>query len=149
MKPVFTLLWCIKFQYDSNCVYFTSFILDVILYLWMCPYGLGHGGQDWTKYWPATVFFVASVVAVLMAIFAIIQIITKSSSAGSRHATYVQCRLYTIIGLAVGGLVLFVFSLVNSGRYSQQSDRLRWAFEWASPLIVSALALHSYHENFV
>ena len=148
MKSVFTLLWCIKLNFDPTCVYFTSFILDVVFYLWLAPYGFGNG-KGYYNYWPSWIFFIASIVALAMAIFAIIQLITKNSSASSRHATYVQCRLYTIIGLAVGGIILFVIFMIDSAHWGNGSQRLRWALEWASPLIFSAAALHCYHENFV
>ena len=144
MKSEFTVLWCIKLNFDPTCVYFTSFILDAILLIWLTPYGFGH--SKWYAYWPQWIFFIASLVALLMAIFAIIQVITKNSSASSRHATYVQCRLYTIMGLAIGGLILFVLGLTYYK--ADFKYKLQWAFEFGSPLIFLAAALHSYHENF-
>ena len=146
MKSVFTFLWCIKLNFDPTCVYFASFILDVVFYLWIAPYGFGH--SSWYRSWPIWIFQIAAVVALLMAIFAIIQLITKQSSASSRHATYVQCRMYSIIGLAIGGIILFVIGLTYYRNYSMDF-RVRWAFEFGFPLLGSAAALHCYHENFV
>ena len=144
MKSIFTLLWCIKLNFDPNCVYFVSYILDICILVWLTPYGLGQ--RNWYDNWPQWIFFIASVVALLMAIFAVIQIITKSSSAGSRAASYTQARLYTILGLAIGGIILFILGMTyvkGSNEY-----RLRWALEFGSPLMLCAAALHSYHENF-
>ena len=146
MKSEFTFLWCIKLKFDPTCVYYTSFILDAILFLWLCPYGFSY--NSWWSYWPNWIFMIASIVALLMAIFAVIQIITKNSSASSRHATYVQCRLYTIIGLAIGGILLFVLAMVNSNGWPFKT-RFEYALRHAFPLIISAAALHCYHENFV
>ena len=146
MKSVFTFLWCIKLQFDPSCVYFTSFILDILLFLWMAPYGFGY--KNWWNYWPNWIFAVASFVALLMAIFAVIQLITKSSTATTRHATYAQCRLNTIIGLAIGAIILFVFAMVNTNGWATNT-RLEWSLKYAAPLILSAIGLHSYHENFV
>ena len=125
MKSVFTFLWCIKLNFDPTCVYITSFILDVVLFLWTAPYGFGHTG--WYKSWPYWIFQIIAIVAILMAIFAVIQLITKNSTASSRHATYVQCRMYTIIARAVGGAVLFLPAMFYFKDYNM-SYKLNWAF---------------------
>ena len=145
LESVFTFLWCIRLPFDPTCVYFTSFILDVVFFLWIAPYGFGHAG--WYKSWLTWIFQIAAIVALLMAIFAVIQIITKQSSASSRQATYVQCRMYTIIGLAIGGIILFVLGLTYRND-SSFNYKLQWAFEFGFPLLGTAAALHCYHENF-
>ena len=144
MKSVFTVLWFLKLNFSSDCVYYTSFILDVVLFFWLTPYGFGQKG--YYDYWPQWIFYAASIVALLMAIFAIIQLITKSGSAGSRHDNYVQARFFTILGLAIGGIILFVLGMTY---YSgSMESRLKYSFQFGSPLILLAAALHSYHENF-
>ena len=138
MKSTFTILWCIRLAFDANCVYITSFILDVLLFLWAAPYGFGHSGW-YNKSWPYWIFQIVAIISVLMAIFAIIQLITKNSSAGSRHGTYVQCRLYTIILMAIGGVVLFLLAMFYYKDYNT-NQKLNWALEYASPLFFTAAA---------
>ena len=150
MKSVFTILWCIKLNFDPTCVYMASFILDAVICIFFMPYGFGRGDKNSYQYWPYWIFLILSIIVFLMAIFAIIQIVTKNSSASSRHATYVQCRMYTILGLAIGGLILFVLGLVNNqDSRATFGTKLNWSFSWGAPLFLAAAALHCYHENFI
>ena len=144
MKSVFTILWCVKLQYDPTCVYYTSFILDALLCLYLAPYGFGFANYN---YWPSYIYLAASIASFLMAIFAIVQIITKNSSAPSRHGNYVKCRLYFIIGLAIAAAILFVLYMTYTDRYYKPN--IRWALQIAAPFLFNAAFLHSYHENFV
>ena len=131
MKSVFTILWCIKLQYDPNCVYYTSFILDALLCLYLAPLGFGLANYN---FWPYYIYLAVSIASFLMAIFAIVQIITKNSSAGSRHANYVQCRLYFIIGLAIAAAILFVLFMVYTDRYYKPN--IRFAIQVAMPFLL-------------
>ena len=145
MKSVFTILWCIKLNFDPNCVYFTSFIFDTLIFLWAAPYGFGTNGWG---FWPYYIYMAVAICSLLMAIFAIIQIITKNSSASSRHATYVQARLYMIMGLAIAAVLLFVLYMVLLGG-NNTGVKVEWGMRVAMPLLLNAAFLHSYHENFV
>ena len=144
MKSVFTFLWCIKLNFDPNCVYFTSFIFDTLIFLWTAPYAFGTNGWG---FWAYYIYLAIAICSLLMAIFAIIQIITKNSSASSRHATYVQCRLFMIIGLAVGGILIFILYMV-AWKGHNNNDKINWSLRIAAPLLINAAILHSYHENF-
>ena len=144
MKSVFTILWCIKLNFDPTCVYFTSFIFDALIFLWTAPYAFGYNGWG---FWAYYIYLAVAICSLLMAIFAIIQIITKNSSASSRHATYVQARMYMIIGLAITAILLFVLYFVAWKGHSNR-DKMNWGLRIALPLLFNAALLHSYHENF-
>ena len=148
MKSVFTFLWCLKLNFDANCVYITSHIFDILVFLWLGPYGYGIA-HDSIGYWPYYIYVAVSIVAILMAVFSVVQLITKSSSASQRSATYAQARLYTIIGLALAGIALFVLFMVYHDNKYYKKANMETAFQIALPLVFDALLLHSYHENFL
>ena len=151
MAPsVFTCCWCIKLNYDSDCVYYTSFVFDAIIFIYNAAYALGNMGGVRSKAWPHIIFLIMSIAIFCMGVFAIIQIFTKNSSAGSRHANYVKYRMWVIYALVILAIVIFILWILyfsaNNGTFS---NSIGYALESAIPFLVDAAVLHGYHQNFI
>ena len=148
MPSVFTCCWCIKLNYDPNCVYYTSFIFDAILFCIWGIYALALLAE-YQYYWPHIVFLIFALLLLGMGIFAIVQIFTKNSSAASRHGQYVRFRLWAIIAYIVLAIVMLILWL--SFGFSQKYRAgfvIGAAISAALPFAVDACLLHGYHENF-
>ena len=145
MKSVFTIFWALKLNFDSTCVYLTSYIFDFLLFLWFAPFGFGLVHGRWS-YWPFFIYFIISFACLLMAVFAIVQLITMKSSGPSRQASYAKARLWLIIGLVITGIILFVIFMTYS--YSGYKTNVESAISISFPLIFTALFAHSYHANW-
>ena len=85
-----------------------------------------------------------------MGIFAIVQIVTKNSSAASRKATYIKCRMWVIIGLVVIGIVLFILYIIygSTDKGIGWDVGLVWGLNALISYLISAAVLHGYHTNF-
>ena len=145
--PFFTCCWCIKLNYDSTCVYYTAYVFDAILFLWNVAYA---GGVYRGGHWPSIIFLIFSIILIAMGIFAIVQIITKNTSAPSRQAMYAKYRMWIIYALVIFAIAIFILWIiygisakVDSGFY------IGWGIGNAIPYLVDAAVLHGYHANFL
>ena len=148
MPSVFTCCWCVKMNYDPDCVYYTSFIFDAILFICWGGYSLGLLGM-YRNYWPQFVFVAFSLLLLAMGIFSIVQIFTKNTSAPNRHARYVKFRMWAIIAYIVCACIMVALWL--GWGFSQHYDSgwlISAAISSAVPFLVDAAVLHGYHKNF-
>ena len=87
-----------------------------------------------------------------MGIFAVIQIFTKNTSAGSRHANYVKFRMWIIYALVILAIVIFILWILYFSGYAYSvpfGTQLGYALGSALPFIIDACVLHGYHKNFL
>ena len=151
MAPsVFTCCWCIKLNYDPDCVYYTSYVFDAIIFIYNAAYAFGTLNPVRSSAWPHIIFLIVSLLILAMGIFAIIQIFTKNSSASSRQANYVKFRMWIIYGLVIAAIVIFVFWILylTAKNYSS-GDVIGYGLGSAIPFLVDAAILHGYHKNFL
>ena len=153
--PVFTCCYFIKMNYSPDCVYYVSHIFDILIFF--SPFGNaggldiinGKGVGKGNAGWVSLIWFISSLFFLCMCVFAIIQIFTKNSSAGSRQATYIKGRLLAIVGLVALGLILFglniLYALTNNYAISKGVE---WGLNVFISYLISAMVLHGYHPNF-
>ncbi len=142
----FTCCWCIKLNYDSTCVYYTAYVFDAIFFFWNVAYA----GGILNSFWPSYIFLIVAIILIAMGVFAVIQIFTKNTSASSRQATYVKCRMWVIYGLVIVGIVLFILWIIwGVGQKVSGSKYIGYGLGNAIPFIVDAAILHGYHNNFL
>ena len=151
MAPsVFTCCWCITLNYDPNCVYYTSYIFDAILFIYNAAYALGTLSGVRSNAWPHIIFLIISLLILAMGIFAVIQIFTKNTSAGSRQGNYVKYRMWIIIGLVIAAIIVFIFWFIYlANSYYSAGDQIGYALGSALPFLIDAAVLHGYHKNFL
>ena len=143
---VFTCLWCVDMNYEQSCVFYCAYIFDFLLYFCWGWYGLGYN-NGW--YWPAIIFIIFSFCLLAMAIFALIQIFTRSNGAAGRLQTYIKWRMISIIALVIAGIVMFILWIIFGAANGYQSGYyIGWAFSSALPFLFDAAILHMYHKTF-
>ena len=84
-----------------------------------------------------------------MGIFAIVQIVTKKTSAPSRHANYVKFRMWAIIAYIVAAVVMIILWLAFGFSAGYPAGFvIAAAISAALPFGIDAAILHGYHKNF-
>ncbi len=141
---VYTCLYVIKLNFDSNCVYLTSHIVDALIFLSYIFYNFTAVGVGMRGGLPYICQLIFGFILLAMGIFAIFQLVTKNTSAASRQAQYTQYRLYTIIAFVVFAIIIFaLFVLTFKG-----DGKVGFGISAAVPLLIDALILHGSHANF-
>jgi hypothetical protein len=141
---VFTCCYFIKLNFDADCVYYTSYIFDAVLFLWHTAFALG--SRHW--YWAGIIWIVCSIFILFMGIFAIVQILTRNTSAASRKVTYIKCRLIVIIGLVVLGIIICILYILYGASVDRPAKGFEFGLNALISYLISAAVLHGYHANF-
>ena len=135
-------------NYDPDCVYYTSFIFDAILFLCWGLYALGLLGV-YSRHWPHIIFLIFALLLAAMGVFAIVQIVTKKTTAPNRHARYVKYRMWIIIAYCVLAVVMLILWLAYGfGNKYDGGWVIGAAISAALPFAIDAAILHGYHKNF-
>ena len=144
MSSVFTFCYFLKLNFNQDCVYYTTYAFDFLIFCNSLAYrgGQGFGGGGLI----GTIAFIVAVLFFLLGIFAIVQAITKNSSAASRKDQYVMCRMYAIYAYLAFAVIFFLWCILTlSGTFGQ---KLNAALNVALINLINAAILHGYHENF-
>ena len=136
---IFTCFWCLRLEYNSDCVYYTSFIFDAWLFLLWSGFGF-HGLSNVSAQSLAGV--IISICLLVMGVWAIIHLFTKSRG-GFHKSNYVYFRLMVIYGLLIGAIILLVLWILLDTRGHKS-----YGLYPVISLVINAAILHGYHENF-
>ena len=143
MSSVFTFCYFLKLNFDQNCVYYTTYAFDFLIFCNSLAFRGGMGGGGGLI---GTIAYVVAVLFFLLGIFAIVQAVTKNSSAASRKEQYTMCRMYAIYAFLVAAVFFFLYIFIFlSGSFSV---KLNAALNVGLINLINAAILHGYHENF-
>ena len=142
----FTCCWCLKLDYNPNCVYYTSFIFDAWLFIMWSAYSLGGLGRY--KAWPHIIFVIICLCLLVMGVWAIIHLFTKDKG-GFHKANYVKYRMWVIYGLLILAAVMFILWILYGLIAKDGGVWIGGAIYASLSLVIDAAILHGYHENFL
>ena len=143
----FTFLFCIKCTCDACCVFVTATLMDIVFFghwgLWNIWY-IGRASNIFS-----ILYLLFTLAFLLMFVFGILNLclyssLTQSGRLAQRLSLYLKIRFWSVVGLLIVGIVLFILALITFG-----SLGLAAGLPFLIGFFIQAVIVHGYHRCFV
>lgn len=151
-----TCCYAIKCNFGANCVYCLSHLMDAIQFGQIFFSALTFALMGRFN-WAGIILLILALPFLATLVLAIMQMVTKSSSAPKRFQMYLKFRKFAIIGILVFALLNLLLWMIVSFTFKSTDKSLQTAFRafmfivafaTALPFVVTAIIMYGYHKSF-